>query len=63
MCPRVVFDHFQDTDTAEVLEHLRRVVLIAVLIVLLGEVQGVTEELPHVARQRHPVGMSSDTFS
>ncbi len=37
-------DHFQDAGTAEALEHLCRVVLAAAL----GDVQGVTEELPHV---------------
>ena len=45
---RVIFDHFQDAGAAEALEQLRRVVPIAVL----GEVQGVTEELPHVGESQ-----------
>ena len=52
---RVVFDHFQDTNAAEALEHLRRVVPIT----MLGEVQGVTEELPHLNRQRHQVFLAA----
>jgi len=47
----IVFDYLQDTGTSEAFEHFRRVVLPAVL----GEVQGVTEELPYVGGERHQV--------
>jgi len=51
----IILNHFEDTGAAEALEHLRRVVPIAVL----GEVQGVTEELPHVDRKRHQVFLAA----
>gem|GEM_PF-6997440 len=42
---------FQDAGSAEAFHHLRRVMPIAAL----REVQGVTEELPHVGREGHQV--------
>lgn len=47
----VVLDDFQDAGTAEALEHFRRIVPVAVL----GEVQGMPEELAHAGRKRHQV--------
>ena len=41
---RVVFDDLKDASTAEAIERLRRVVLVATL----GEIQRMAEELPHV---------------
>ena len=42
---------FKDASAAETLEHLRRAVLVA----MLREIQGVTEELSHTDWKRHQI--------
>ena len=50
----VVLNDLKDTGTAEALERLCRVMLIPSL----SEIQGMTEELPHIERKRHQVALA-----
>jgi hypothetical protein len=50
----IVLDDLKDTGTAEALERLCRVMLIPSL----SEIQGMTEELPHIERKRHEVALA-----
>ncbi len=52
---RIVLRYFQNSGSAETLQYLGGVVLLA----LLGKIQGVTEKLPHRNRQHHQVFLAA----